>query len=69
MPYHFEIPDEEAEKSEEWKIEHKKVCKVTNVGAIGGRFTWSFTATSLGCIIVLKCACGEKINLTDFESW
>jgi len=69
MPYQFEIPDKEADKSEVWRIKHKKVCEITDVGAIGGRWTWSFTQTGLGCIMILKCACGEKIDLTDYENW
>ena len=68
MGLNFVVCDKDTEKSKEWQEEHKKVCHV-DVGAIGGRFTWSFTQTGLGCITVLKCACGEKLNLTDFESW
>ena len=64
----FIIPDYEAKKADEWLTEQKKVCEI-DVGAIGGKYTWSFTQTGLGCIIVLKCACEEEINVTDFESW
>lgn len=38
-------------------------------GAIGGGITWSFTPTSLGTVEVLSCACGEKLDLTDFANW
>jgi len=69
MAFNFTVPDEDEVKANKWVRDHKKVCKVTDVGAIGGKYTWSFTQTSLGCITILKCACGEEINLTDFESW
>ena len=39
-------------------------------GAIGGRYTYSFTSTSLGIIIVVKDNLTQKeINLTDYDSW
>ena len=44
--------------------------KLKDVSAtIGGKYTWSFTQTGLGCVIVLNCVCEEAINLTDFETW
>lgn len=38
-------------------------------GAIGGAYTWSFTPTSLGVVSTLKCACGEKLDVSDYDSW
>lgn len=39
-------------------------------GAIGGQFTFSFTPTSIGVIVVVKDALtGEKIDLTDYSEW
>lgn len=39
-------------------------------GAIGGAYTYCFTPTSLGVIVVVKnCVTKEEINLTDFDSW
>jgi len=67
--FNFTVLDEEENKANKWLLEHKKVCKIKNVGAIGGKYTWSFTQTGLGCITTLKCICEEGINLTDFESW
>ena len=65
----FIVPDEETKKAARWQKQHKKVCSVTEVGAIGGKYTWSFTQTGLGCITTLKCTCGEELNLTDFNNW
>ena len=69
MSIGFIVPDEDEEKANEWLEKHRKICKVDDVGAIGGKYTWSFIQTGLGLIIILKCFCGEEINLTDYESW
>jgi hypothetical protein len=70
MSFNFTVPEKESKKAENWICKHKEVCEIGNdVGAIGGKHTWSFTQTGLGCIIVLKCACGEKIDLTDYKNW
>ncbi|HDZ15697.1 MAG TPA: hypothetical protein ENH60_12490, partial [Pricia sp.] len=44
----FEIP---VDKSEELKKFHAHECTLKGFGAIGGRFTYKFTPTSLGDII------------------
>lgn len=69
MAIEFVIPDEEAQKAGEWLKKHEPICKQKEVGAIGGKYTWSFTQTGLGCIMVLKCACGKDIDVTDYENW
>lgn len=39
-------------------------------GAIGGRLTYEFTPTTLGCVAkVTDCITKETIDLTDYESW
>lgn len=39
-------------------------------GAIGGQYTYSFTATSLGTILEIKDGITGKIfNATDYASW
>lgn len=60
---------ENNKKYEEWRKIHK--CQFINpnsVCAIGGRLTFSFTPTSLGCISKVKCVCGEEIDTTNY-SW
>ena len=69
MSFTFTIDDEAEKKYLKWLEEHKKVCKVTDVGAIGGKYTYSFTQTGLGCIHILKCVCGEKANFTEYDEW
>lgn len=38
-------------------------------GAIGGAYTWEFTSTSIGTAVVIRCSCGEKLDVTDYDSW
>lgn len=73
----FLIDGVELTKFRAWEVEHNKTCKFyddgTQVaspsGAIGGRFTYSFTPTGLGHVVVVSCTCGMKINITDFDNW
>lgn len=62
----FELSEEEQEKLAAWRSTHEEVY----TGAIGGRYTYSFTPTSLGeVILVTDNVTGEELNLTDYESW
>jgi hypothetical protein len=69
----FELWGKELETFQKWDKEHKKVCKLLNnpdfTPAIGGRLTFSFTPTGLGPAVSVECACGEKHNCTDYDSW
>lgn len=41
-----------------------------HVGASGGRFTYSFTQTSIGQVIHVKDhLSGEQVDLTDYSQW
>lgn len=39
------------------------------VGAIGGAYTWEFTPTSLGTVVKVRCACGELLDVSDYDNW
>ena len=68
----FEFDETELRKYKKWKEEHDKTCPCKDPmkqGAIGGRLTYQFTPSGVGVATVVKCACGEKIDLTDYESW
>jgi len=60
---------EEVKKMEEWKKDHLLSCSIKYFGAVGGRFTYSFTPTSLGMICNISCACGEVFDATDYDEW
>lgn len=71
----FQLTQRQSEQIERWCREHK--CMFTDdgqspvcpSGAIGGRFTYTFTPTGLGVIVTVKCACGAEVDVTDYWSW
>lgn len=66
----FSIPKEKVIKFNDWNNKHKEKCPLyMKDGAIGGRLTFTFTPTGLGEIVKVKCACGEELDLTDYEGW
>lgn len=67
-PYQFQLDDSQREKLEAWLTNHDKTCWLAqNSGAIGGRLTVCFTPTSIDTFTTVKCGCGQKISLTDFD--
>ena len=38
-------------------------------GAIGGGYTWETTGTSIGQVTVVRCTCGEAIDVSDYDGW
>ena len=44
-------------------------CDLPYAGAVGGKITYSFTNTSLGQIILISCACGADVDLSDYDIW
>lgn len=73
----FEISDCELKTLEVLLEEHNKDCvygKPTKNGlppggTIGGVYTYCFTPTTIGTVKTVKCACGHKMDLTDYEKW
>ena len=68
----FELSDKELASFNEWREQHDKTCphaKGEGLGAIGGRFTYSFTPTGLGVVTEIKCACGGEVNVTNVDDW
>lgn len=65
----FNLEIEQEKKASEW-IKNQLTSKPKNSGAIGGRFTFSFTPTSLGTIIKVEDnQTKEILDLTDYSSW
>lgn len=60
----FELTESQHKKLDEWHND----CE-SDAGCIGGRLTYAFTPTGLGNCIVVKCICGEEIDLTESENW
>lgn len=64
----FTMTYEQKEKLETWKSAHTKTCN-PNEGAIGGRWTYRFTPTSIGTALVVQCCCKESVDISDYEDW
>jgi hypothetical protein len=65
----FSLDKEQQEKLDNW-INKQYPDGLPYSGAIGGQFTYCFTNTGLGQIIVVKDnISGKEINLTDFDNW
>lgn len=63
----FEITQEQYKKINIWvsSLDHTKP-----LGAIGGRFTYMFTDTSLGTVVQVQDGCtGETLDVSDYEFW
>lgn len=57
------------DKSKHMNSEKSKAAGHRYSGAIGGAYTWSFTPTSVGTVTMLKCSCGEGIDVSDYDDW
>ena len=63
----FGLDDVQKKKLNEW-LDTKDLTSYT--GAIGGRFTYCFTSTSLGQIVKVIDQLDEtEIDLTDYGAW
>ena len=71
----FELTSKNTIELIAWKENHDKTCMFANPmgpkyqGSIEGRFTYSFTPTVFGCIIVVSCSCGAEVDLSHSEDW
>lgn len=63
------MTDKQQSQANEW-IKKQLDEKPKSVGAIGGRFTYSFTPTSLGTIVTVSDnSTKDSLDLTDYSSW
>jgi len=69
-----DTPAKERAAVDAWMKEHDKKHISPGkthryAGAIGGAYTWETTGTSLGQVTVVRCACGEAIDVSDYDGW
>ena len=63
----FVILPEEVEAIKKWQKQHTKEKHggSESAGAIGGRYSFKFTPTSIGTFGTVICSCGEKFDFAD----
>lgn len=63
----FSIDPEDVKRINDWKSQHEAEKHTGNgyAGAIGGRYTYEFTPTSIGTFGKIRCSCGEYFNYND----
>jgi hypothetical protein len=71
----FGLYKEQREAIGKWIKEHDAAKHIPSgrthrySGAIGGAYTYHFTSTSLGVVVTVHCACGEAIDVSDYDQW
>ena len=67
----FSITPEQVEAIRTWKKEHEAEAHGGSeyAGAIGGRYTYEFTPTSIGTFGSIRCGCGAKFAFDDGSDW
>jgi hypothetical protein len=72
----FRIPENALPDFDVWRADHEPECTLPvdplgdkYAGAIGGRWTYSFTPTGLGTVIKIRCGCGAECDLTNYDDW
>ena len=69
----FKLSEQQVKKVEEWansKTGHECTLKPNEYsrkycGAVGGHLTYCVTPTSIGSIIIVKCSCGQELDISD----
>jgi hypothetical protein len=65
--FNFNLTEEQYSKLKEWKSKHDSNAPD---GAIGGRYTYSFTPTRLGMVVVVTDSITkEEIDLSNYDEW
>ena len=71
----FGLYKEQHEAVRRWMEEHDRARHVPagqahrNTGAIGGAYTYEFTSTTIGQVTCVRCACGERLDVSDYDNW
>jgi len=63
----FELTDEQTDAYIIWQRDHE--CSKEQYRTKGGAVTFQFTPSGLGVVESVKCICGSRINLTDYDKW
>ena len=61
----FEIWGKDCEKVRKFTNEHNN-CFDKYHDVTGMQFSYTFTPSTVGMIIIIECSCGEKLTVGDF---
>ena len=64
----YSLTDEECARIDEWSVNHdcRYRCGIKcHRTPIGGDMSITFTPTSMGTIVIVKCVCGKKLILRE----
>lgn len=59
----FYLTEGEEKKARDWIKKHDK----THIPS--GSYSWCFSQNGIGVACVVKCMCGDEINVTDYDLW
>ena len=62
----FEMNQNEVDAYRKWRKKHDETC--VDKGSRRS-LTFMFTPTGIGTGIEVLCPCGEKVDVTDIDSW
>jgi hypothetical protein len=65
----FTPTEKELEVAKSWIEQHKKDHVMKYEGVSGGRWTWLFTPTTIGCVVRIRCTCGEEKDVSNYGMW
>lgn len=67
----FIIEPKDVKRINKWREKHEAERHSGNsyAGAIGGRYTYEFTPTSIGTFGRVCCSCGEYFDYDDGSDW
>lgn len=66
---------EQRDAIDRWIIEHDASRHVQPgrrqryTGASGGAYTYEFTSTTLGVSTTVRCSCGDRIDVSNYDEW
>lgn len=71
MPKTFEISDEQVKNIDKWLEEHSRTCPyfTANIKFLGGPISFIFNPIGIGTIVIVKCSCGGKVDVSDYDNW
>lgn len=69
------VSRQQREAAREWMKKHDAERHIPAgktfryASAISGAYTWCVTGTSIGQVITVECACGEKLDVSDYDNF